>query len=285
MEVNRKELKQQAKAAMRQAHPPFWMMTLVYLLLTSGVSSLMDLILPASETVGLFSTILYMLYNMVISFGLALWSLWTCRRLDPDLWALTQGFSVTGRVIGLYAGLYVRVMCWTLALSLAASVILGPLVLLLGTVGVLVSAVVVGVVAWVISLRYAFAPYVLADHPEGGAAPAIRNSPLLMRGWTRSYFKLELSFLGWQLLNSLLTAGVLLLLLHSASFTLDLTTMAGIQNAYFTILSEPAVVLVLTLIPLPINLFLIPYQNVSRAFFYEKRLEFQRAAAANMPPL
>ena len=283
--VNRKELKRQARAAMRTARPPFWMAALVFLLLTSGVSSLINLFVPADNTAGLFASILYMMYSMVINFGMVLWSLWVWRRLDPDLWALTQGFSVTWKVIGLYAGLYLRVLAWTMALSLAAGVFLAPLAMMLGTVGILLSAALVGLAAWIISMRYAFAPYLLADHPEGGSAPAIRNSTLLMRSWTRSYIKLELSFLGWQLLNALLPALVLLLLMNTSGFSLDLTTMSGLQSAYSTLMTSPAVGLVLTLVPLPINLFLIPYQNVARAAFYEKRLEFQRSAAANMPPL
>ena len=281
--VNRKELKQQARAAMRKAHPPYWMAALVFLLLTSGVSSLINLLIPADNAAGLFASILYMMYSMVINFGLALWSIWTFRGLDPDLWALTQGFSVTWKVIGLYAGLYVRVMCWTMALSLGASVLLAPLAIMLGAPGVLLSAAVVGVAAWIISMRYAFAPYLLADHPEGGSLPAIHSSTLLMRSWTKSYIKLELSFLGWQIFNAFLTAALLLLLMRTTGISLDLTTMAGVQQSYVTLMTNPAITLVLTLAPLPINLFLIPYQNVSRAAFYEKRLEFQRSAAANMP--
>ena len=168
-----------------------------------------------------------------------------------------------------------------MALSLAASILLAPLAMLLGSYGLLLSAAVVGVLAWIVSMRYAFAPFLMADRPEAGPTIAIRNSTFLMRGWTKSYIKLELSFLGWQVLNGLLTAAVLLLLLNSAGFSMDLSTMAGIQQAYTSLMTDPTVILVLTLVPLPINLFVIPYQNVCRAGFYEKRMEFQRNAAAN----
>ena len=36
MELNRRELKAQARERMRETHPPFWLLTLVYLLLTTG---------------------------------------------------------------------------------------------------------------------------------------------------------------------------------------------------------------------------------------------------------
>ena len=39
MELNRRELKAQAREQMRETRPPFWLVTLVYLLLTTGVST------------------------------------------------------------------------------------------------------------------------------------------------------------------------------------------------------------------------------------------------------
>ena len=43
MELNRRELKAQARERMRETRPPFWLLTLVYILLTTGVSTLADL--------------------------------------------------------------------------------------------------------------------------------------------------------------------------------------------------------------------------------------------------
>lgn len=43
MEVNRRELKARARERIRASHPAFWKVTLVYLLLTSGVAAVADL--------------------------------------------------------------------------------------------------------------------------------------------------------------------------------------------------------------------------------------------------
>lgn len=43
MEVNRQELKARARERLRASHPAFWKITLVYLLLTSGVTAVADL--------------------------------------------------------------------------------------------------------------------------------------------------------------------------------------------------------------------------------------------------
>ena len=41
MEIDRKELKRRARADMGAAKPPFWVVLLAYLLLTTGVSDLL----------------------------------------------------------------------------------------------------------------------------------------------------------------------------------------------------------------------------------------------------
>ena len=56
-----------------------------------------------------------------------------------------------------------------------------------------------------IMLRYAMAPYLLADYPDDGAGAAVRRSVEMMRGRKWELFKLYVSFLGWELLGVLLT--------------------------------------------------------------------------------
>lgn len=77
MELNRRELKAQARERMRETRPPFWLLTLVYLLLTTGVSTLADLtgaaqftFPPSSgDTLPLFLYLLILLYTTVMNFG------------------------------------------------------------------------------------------------------------------------------------------------------------------------------------------------------------------------
>lgn len=57
------------------------------------------------------------------------------------------------------------------------------------------------------SLSYAMTPYILADHPELTAKQAINASKEMMDGYKGDLFMLELSFIGWDILN-LLTLGI-----------------------------------------------------------------------------
>lgn len=50
MEIDRRELKRQAREAIRLSRPSFWVVTLVYLLMTTGVSTLAGLLVPAPDT-------------------------------------------------------------------------------------------------------------------------------------------------------------------------------------------------------------------------------------------
>jgi uncharacterized membrane protein len=61
-----------------------------------------------------------------------------------------------------------------------------------------------------IGYRYAMAPYLLIDHPELGASAAVRESVAMMKGWKWEFCKLDLSFLGWHLINALLSLAVTL---------------------------------------------------------------------------
>jgi len=57
------------------------------------------------------------------------------------------------------------------------------------------------------SLSYAMTPFILTDHPELTASQAIRRSMELMQGHKWDLFVLNLTFLGWELLNAL-TLGI-----------------------------------------------------------------------------
>ena len=90
MELNRRELKAQARERMRETRPPFWLLTLVYLLLTTGVSTLADLtgaaqftFPPSSgDTLPLFLYLLILLYTTVMNFGYQIWALRVYRRQE-----------------------------------------------------------------------------------------------------------------------------------------------------------------------------------------------------------
>ena len=108
-----------------------------------------------------------------------------------------------------------------------------------------------------------------------------------MRGWKWELFKLELSFLGWVLLRWLLIAaayGYTLWYSGLAQAAASLESMDLAVWIYLVINSLMAFSLS-TLLTLPLDLWLTPYQEVTRAHFYDLRLQAQQASAAPLPPL
>ena len=117
--INRKDLKRQAREAMGLTSPKFWVVCLVYILLTTGVDGLLHLFsspLGLEETAfsffGFFCTVLFTLYSLVIQFGYNLWSLWAYRKLNPGMGSLIQGFSITGRVLVMELLIFLKVFAW-----------------------------------------------------------------------------------------------------------------------------------------------------------------------------
>lgn len=291
MEIDRRELKRQARERMGQTSPRFWVVALVYFLMTTGVSTAVDCIPFATDsvlgisTIGLFATILVTLYTYVVAFGYTLWSLWTWRQLDPDLYSLTEGFSVAGRVLLMELGILVRVLGWTFLASIGCGLLL---LVTPNEVGYLVMVAVLYAVIFALMLQYSLAPYLLADHPDDGATSAIHRSVELMRGWKWELFKLEFSFIGWDLLNILIALVVMVAFLVGsgtlgAVFTLDVEYL---YQFYLTGDGTILYALVSALASLPVFLWLTPYRTVAQAGFYDARLRHQQQSAAQeMPPL
>lgn len=124
-----------------------------------------------------------------------------------------------------------------------------------------------------IGYRYAMAPYLLIDHPEQGAGAAVRESVAMMQGWKWEFCKLDLSFLGWHLVNALLSLAVTLaftlpMLPSLLEAGIDPTQLLSIQS-----LALPWIATLLSsLIQLPLSLWLEPYQAVTFAGFYQARV-------------
>lgn len=286
MEFDRRELKRQARQAMSQASPPFWLVTLVYILATTGLSYLMDTIPFATDpvtgfgTAGLFASILLTLYTLVMDFGFKLWSLWTHRKLDPGMGSLMQGFSVAGRVLLLELFIFSRIFGWTLLFSFVASV---PMLFISASLPAMTWALslLLYIPVWIISLRYSLSHFLLADHPDDGPSAAINRSVRLMEGWKMEYFKLDLSFLGWELVNGVLSAAVLAFFLLQRG-SLQFGSLDQFYSVYVDVSYLPMYILLSFLVTLPVTLWLRPYREVSRAGFYDARLRLQRESAPQL---
>ena len=319
MEIDRTALKQQAREAMRLPRPSFWKVTLVFLLLSSGVNWLSDL-LAASLSAGtglqapaLFLSILFALYSAIISFGYQLWCLWTYRRQNPGLGALFQGFSIAGRVLWMQIIIMVQTSLFCIPVVLLYTMFLignsYPIFAMLVAVPIVVAAMIA------FTFRFALAPYVLADNPDAGASLAIRRSAELMRGWKWELFKLDFSFIGWLILLEVLRllaacaalAGsgffALLAQLPAAElpglipgyvvwlndFSGTLGSFSDTQIQLFTLFSQVGegtfASLLGDLFSLPLLLWLTPYRRVAHAAFYDARQAMPEAAAQDLPPL
>lgn len=295
MEIDRRELKRQARERMALTEPKPWVVALAYIAMTTGVSWLFSVIpTPEGSLFQIFLQMLFTLYTTVVRFGLCLWALWTWRQLDPGLGSLTQGFSVAGRVLLMELGIFVRTLGWYFLASLGLSVPMVALVMMSTNYEMIAAVVILFFIAllailYAISLRYSLAPYLLADRPDEGASLPIYRSVMLMRGWKWDLFKLELSFLGWELINLLLSGAVVIGSLYQAGLlplgpVLDPSWADACVNMIY---SMPVVVLS-TLVTVPVSLWLLPYRSTARAGFYDARL----AAASpggqpwpGMPPL
>lgn len=294
MEINREELKRQARERIADTEPKFWMVALTYVAMTTGISWLLTLIpVPTGSFLQPFFQVLLTLYTAVIQFGMCLWALWTWRQLNPGIGSLVQGFSVAGRVLLMTLGVMIRVVGWYFIIALA----LGTPVLLLiisgGGAGLGMFSfllLVVGMVAVVIilKLRYALAPFLLADRPDDGPVMPILRSAVLMRGWKMELFKLELSFLGWEILNAALALAVNLFFLSQAGLLTEAALLAPEwrEQMIMVLYSVPAAILS-SLVTVPIYLWLLPYRAAARAGFYDARLLLaeREDRFSKMPPL
>lgn len=287
--INRKDLKRQAREAMGLTSPKFWVVCLVYILLTTGVDGLLHLFsspLGLEETAfsffGFFCTVLFTLYSLVIQFGYNLWSLWAYRKLNPGMSSLIQGFSITGRVLVMELLIFLKVFAWVLLLALCITI----LILFIPSLPLyLLCLALVYVATFVIMLRYAMAPYLLADFPDDGAGAAVRRSVEMMWGRKWELFKLQFSFFGWYLLDIVLSGSVLVFFLVRSGVLNAPITSDSILTYQSVISSAPAFFFS-NLISLPLVLWLTPYTSVTQAGFYDTICRTGRVSQSEqMPPL
>lgn len=253
--VNRKELKRAAKEDLRTTRPKVWKVTLVYLLLTSGLFLLLNLVLggsvtsvrnmlaalltytdpqqllaalttPASPVAVpiFFLQILLQLYAVVLTFGYQSYTLRRSRGEETGFGDLLSGFGMTGRVIVMNLIIFAFSVCWTILVLVPVTLILSFLVsvfvvgaslyaspeqlvnqLLILYPIIIVVFVAAALLILFLLLRYALAPFCLADHPDDGPLEAVRRSRALLFARRGEIFKLVLSFLGWNILSSVLS--------------------------------------------------------------------------------
>ena len=277
MELNRRELKAQVRERMRGIRPPFWQVTLIYLLLTDVVITMVDLSgasdLSRPGMLPMFLTFLTSLYTLVMRFGYQLWALRASRGQQPSWGTLFDGFSMAGRVVLMMLFVCLFLVGWTLLLSLPAAALMAFVYLTFSPVlSILIYFLAVLAIALWSYYRYAMAPYLLMDHPEFSPLTAVRESVNLTRGWKWEFFKLDLSFLGWYLVNQILSLGILAFFAYPVVQSILQASASEpelwIQLFQGLVLPWQAALLSV-LIQIPLSLWLMPYVEISHAGFYQ----------------
>ena len=150
------------------------------------------------------------------------------------------------RALGVSLLTALKALLWTLpgyAVMIVALFLPGGLAMLLMLAG-MVAAIVMGVQA---SYRYAMSVYVLADQPGTRALACIRRSCEIMHTRKMELFGLQLSYIGWSLLLSLVQALLTVILGQVIGLTLGMLLnlilqlyMHGGEAAFYEAYAHPA---------------------------------------------
>lgn len=208
MYINRQELKFKAKLAIRNSNPKIMYAGLIVVALSILISFLMTRLTGITAnnylriqqllTGGDFeAAVKYYesispslgarlidfaleIVSSVVSVGFIIFLLNSLRNAGAVYGNLLDGFGMVLRIIALNILEGVFVFLWSLLLF------------------------VPGIIA---AYRYRMAIYLLIDHPEMSPLECIRESKSMMRGHKADMFVLDLSFIGWEILESIPVVG------------------------------------------------------------------------------
>lgn len=309
MNYNRAELKRTAKELVRVTRPKVWLTTLIYILLTTVVVRVVTALVPnplanittamqmypdyfaenpemlasmlGSASGGmmltLFVSVLTSLYQAVMRYGYAGYTLKVWRREAVAHTDIFSGFSMAGSAIGASIMVGIFSFLWGLLVTLGY-IVLVFIAVALSEVELLAYLMLILAIVWLIvgiiliSYRYSLTPYFLMSDPDLDIFQAITASKTAMRGNYKKRFVLDLSFLGWSLLEGLIALAVMAVGfiaifwgdLAALSFDVNPATLlatAGIPGTLVTILAF--------VIALPLTLWLNAYIRVAETGFFE----------------
>lgn len=193
--IDRKQLKAATKDLLADAQVSPKAMTALYLALLMVINlvdewagngqALMD-----RNLLGIFVYVLAALLNSILGVGFVLYCMAVRRGERAEYLTLFDGFSFVGKIIALEIVTTVFISLWAMLF------------------------VIPGVIA---SYRYRFALYNLCENPGIGVMEALDMSKRQTAGYKGQLFTLDLSYLGWGLLESL-PAIILTVLLYQSMF-------------------------------------------------------------------
>lgn len=256
MYFDRVSAKRETRELLRTARPSPLLVTLVYLLLTSGLIQVIGYFVayPAKQVLqyigsgydplevyayvfgggaaalGIFVSLLLTFYGSVMRFGYAGYTLRLSRKEQGAFGNLIDGFSLAVKVVVLDLLMTVFIILWTMLFLIP------------------------GIIA---AYRYSMAIYCLLDDPEISPLEALHRSKQLMVGQKFNFFVVQLSFLGWSILIGLLAGGAMYLLGGAES-------ILGYWANF--------------LVTFAFNLWLTPYMNIVFSSFYNSLIGYARPA-------
>ncbi len=265
---NRSAVKQRIKHMLREGNPAPWKVTLIFLLATTWVSQIVDVVLPnpfhavstslqqwdvilngstelsestvnammqqvfsgltvASAKWAILVALVILFYSVVVGFGYSAYALHRMRGEEGGYADLFSYFYLAAKIIWMEILKCIFIYLWSLLFIFPA---------------------------FIAYYRYRMAEYILLDDPDISALEAIRRSKQMMVGRKFELFIVDLSFIGWQLLCTLIISAV---------------------SGALGVLSVPSVVVtILTLIiDTAISMFLTAYISLTVASFYLFLLE------------
>lgn len=310
MEYDRKQLKRTAKALVHDTRPKVWVTTLFYILLTTVAVNVVTSLVPNPFTeiilatqmypeylvenpelvmamlgaasggmlLTLFVSVLTSLYQAVMRYGYAGYTLKVWRRGETAHTDIFSGFPMAGRIIGASVMVGIFTFLWIMLLFLGVFVLAMMAIMLMSAVDFL--AVIMLIALYIllfigiffITYRYSLTPYFLMSDPDLGVMEAITASKTAMRGNYKKRFVLDLSFLGWSLLLALIIYAVVFggfMILFWGNFA---AIQQGMDPAALLLTVGLPGILILVLafaISLPLNLWLTSYISVTEAGFFE----------------
>lgn len=201
-DIDRKQLKLDAKAALKGNWGKSIVIFLIYFAISFALSGIINLVATPktyfydsmgrliysshSPETSVILVILYLIMYVLIApliVGISSFFLKLSNYQPVKVSELFSKFDIFLKTAGLFLLMQLKIFLWSLLL------------------------IVPGIIA---SLNYSQAFYIMAQNPDVGIVEAIELSKQMMKGEKGKYFVLGLSFLGWTLL-SVLTLGLLLL--------------------------------------------------------------------------
>ncbi len=249
--------------------PEDWMQYILFNLLSPGRIA-MALVVGV-----ILGTVLGSLWVALMNVGYKNFCLGMVRRQQPQTGALFSVFPQFGPVLGTQILVGIFEFLWILLFAVGAVALLAAAVLLFGELeGLMILAVLaiyiallVGIV-WV-TLRYAMVDFLIVDRGVTGME-AIRESKRLMKGNIGRLFLLQLSFIGWYLLEY----GIVVVCMTIGLIAMGSSMMmGGMANVEYAVVGSVFVFLGLMIVSVIINsiinLWLMPYITGAQALFYD----------------